>query len=106
MHHGERLEIQVLHRRAHRGRECWRNRALYLKAEPQSAAHYEQIELSALVGSPVVCLVRMHTQLLHDLIDDETLPGCTELGMTLDISLGHEIQKRMQQPGIADVDLG
>jgi hypothetical protein len=38
---GQRLERQIMHRRAHRGCQRRRNRALHLEAKPQPSAHDE-----------------------------------------------------------------
>ena len=58
------------------------------------------------MGSPVVCLLRMHSQLLHDLIDGETLPGRAKLGTAFNVTFGGKIHERMRHPGIANKYLG
>ena len=85
---------------------CRHHSAFHLEAESQCAANDEKVEFSTLMRSPMVCLIWVNTQLLHDLVDDEALPRRTELGMTLQISLCREIEQRMQQPRIADEYLG
>ena len=89
---GQRLELQIMNRRAHRGCQRRRNRALHLEAQPQPSAHDEQIKFGTLMCSPMICLFRIHVQLLHELIDDETFPGCAELGMPLNITLSGKIE--------------
>ncbi len=92
----QRLELQIMHRRAHRWCQRRRDRPLDLEAQPQSSTHDKQIQFGTLVSTPVKSLLRTHAQLLHQLVDDETLPGCTELGVPLDIPLGGKIQQRVQ----------
>jgi len=79
MDDGQRLELQIMHRRAHRGCQCRSDRALDLETQPQSSTYYQQIQFGTLMGSPVIGLLWRNAQLLHQLIDDETLPRCAEL---------------------------
>ena len=56
--------------------------------------------------SPMVCLIWIYAQLLHDLVYYEALPRRAEFGMSFQISLCREIEQSVQQPRIADEDLG
>ena len=57
MHDSQRLELQIMHRRAHRWRQRRGDRTLDLEAQPQSSTHDEEIQLGTLMGSPVIGLL-------------------------------------------------
>ncbi len=96
MYDGQRLEFQIMHRRAHRWRQRRSDSALNFEAQPQSSTQDEQIQFGTLMGSPVIGLVWGDAQLLQQLIDDETLPRRTKLGMPLDVPLCGKIQQCVQ----------
>src|SRR5688572_24860520 len=97
MDHVETIESEVVERHVHRPREARRDRELELEPESPSPADDQEVELGALLGTPVKRLVVARAQALEHLPEREPLEGRARAGVAEDVVLRRQTQERVQQ---------
>ena len=81
VHDPQPIQFQVVQGVTHRGRKSRRVGALELEAHALLAAHDEEVKFSPRVGRPKVAFLRSGTQVLHGLVESESLPRRSHLRM-------------------------
>ena len=106
MNYMQRVELEICHREAHRRREDRSRSVLDLETDALPTANHEQVEFCALIRAPKKALRGVQSQLRDDFLDDEAFPRGANLGVRDQIVVSGQVQQRVQDATVADVDLG
>ena len=100
------VQAQIRKGVPHRWRYPRRHRPLDFHTNPLSPPDDEEVEFSSGMRRPEIAFLRPGPQLTNHLPNNKTLPGCTNLGMTLQVRLRLDIQQRVKYPAVGQVYLG
>ena len=98
------LDLHVADRLAESLRRPGRSREFDLETDASATQRDDDVQFCARRG-PVERDVGTRRRRRDDLLDDETLPRCAGRGVALQIGHRTDVEQRMQDAGVAQIDL-
>ena len=104
INHPQVLKAQVLNGCVHGAASAGCIRVFEFEPVAFGGGQHQKVQLGAGMGRPAVVIAGFKR--CDDLFQSETLPRCPELWMSLEDSHGAQLEQSVQNPAVADVDLG